>query len=717
MRACRSDILREMRRTLLAFLFLLAVLLPLKLWRASLGRTIWLDETYSLVVTTHTVPELVRLTVDDAHPPGYYLGLKVWLKIGRKLGLGPGILWARSLGILAWVIAAFVALVLGRRLLGPTGGTLFAWAVAASAAGAQMAQDARSYAFAFPALAICYILLVYLAAAPPPRWRVTAALWTAYVASAAFALWAHLLCGPVLACLASVWFGTVWIEWPRGHRRRRQLFAGLGAHALVILLFLPWLVHVLHQWYHLEATAPEWMTPATVPNLLLTFTYWLPFGRLGVPTLHPFVAWLPVGVATLALPALGLFLRRWIRRPCPSPTEPEQEDATRRASPGPGGPARPPRDRAALRAAILGLGSSTLFVTGLWLLARIGWAPVFHGPRYPLLAVGPWAGGLVGLALFSASHRPALGWLVISPWLLAGLVGQVWAGWLESRGGLGELLEQRGISKVYVMPSELIPYFRDLLAGLEVRPIGELPCDALSRPRAGSRAEVLDLDPWPVIAKPQERLAERLLDGGLLAQRVVGNQLDEHRTRAVLYELDDLRPEWCVSLCRHGFLPAPPSVPPAAPATALARDQEVGDGWGDLEIGPDLRFYRWGIAPQVAVRFSGSVGPGRFVLHVEGARQAFPTPVALLGGSLAHGAVRFSRALPAGPFHLEVPVTLDTGIRAPVLELHHPLWSPARVLGAEDPRDLSFQLFAAWFEPVGSLRREAASRPPSRQPQ
>ncbi|HLE83681.1 MAG TPA: hypothetical protein VJG13_05020, partial [Thermoanaerobaculia bacterium] len=166
-----------MRSALTTCLVLLAVLLPPKLWRASFGETLWLDETYSLVLTTHPIQDLVRLTADDAHPPLYYLGLKTWLRLVRGAGLEPGIFWARSLNLVLWALAAVAALLVGRRLFGRGAGTLFGWSIAAGAAGAQMALDARSYGFAFPGVVLCYLALIRLAADPEGRRPIEPARW------------------------------------------------------------------------------------------------------------------------------------------------------------------------------------------------------------------------------------------------------------------------------------------------------------------------------------------------------------------------------------------------------------------------------------------------------------------------------------------------------------------------------------------------------------
>ncbi|HLE84983.1 MAG TPA: hypothetical protein VJG13_11630, partial [Thermoanaerobaculia bacterium] len=558
--------------------------------------------------------------------------------------------------------------------------------------GAQMALDARSYGFAFPGVVLCYLALIRLAADPegrrpiePARW------WSLYVLAAAFTLWSHLLAGLLVGILALGWLG---LELPE-RRSRSGLVGWVGSNLAVLLLFLPWLLRVHHQWQVLEAAAPTWMTPPSLANLVLSWVYWIPFGRLGMPTVPPFLYWLPVGAAAVALPVLGAALGRLVRRR----GQPLRD------------PASAARSRALRAAAWLGLGASACFVLLLWSLDRFDLAHVFHAPRYPLLAGGLVGGGLASLGLLAAGigapvegrrrARVAVASALLAPWLVAGLVGQLWAGALEPRRGLAGLLEDGGVRTVYLAPPELLPFFHAHLARLETRSLASLPCDALDG-RLEEPALVLDVNPWSAIERPRERLLSRLTDGGLFASEVRRTVFDAARTRATLYELAGLEAEWCRSLCRYGFQTAPAPVPTGAAVSTLAELQRPSDGWGDLELGPDLVPWRWGLRERAAIRFQGRLPAGRYVLHIRGGRQPFPRNRVALRGEIPGAANGFVAEVGAGPFALAEPVTLTAPLSDPTVIVEHPLWSPGQVLGNGDPRRLSFQLHAAWFEPAGS---------------
>lgn len=42
------------------------------------GQSVWFDEGYSIILAQHSIPELLALTAVDAHPPLFYILLKLW---------------------------------------------------------------------------------------------------------------------------------------------------------------------------------------------------------------------------------------------------------------------------------------------------------------------------------------------------------------------------------------------------------------------------------------------------------------------------------------------------------------------------------------------------------------------------------------------------------------------------------------------------------------
>jgi len=656
------------RAAVLGLLAFLAVFLPLRLWRAGIETSLWIDETASFMLASHPVSVILDQCAVDTNPPGYFLALKAWLRLGKIFLEEPGILFARSLGILAWLLLAVGVWLLGRSMA-PAHANLLLVAVAGSAYAAVSANDARGYSFATAGLCLAFLSIVDLYAHPERPRRAAACQWFVCALAASAALWTHLLSLPVFLLL---WLLFACLAW----RRRTPEFAGFGALALTVagLSFLPWSLAVLAGIGSLAASAVTWMTPATVPNLLAVFAYWYPFGRIAGPE----NLWLDaVGAASVILPAAAALAAA--RRP-------------------------PGETNAALRIlAAGGLAVAALFVLLLWLLQRRGLMTVFYAPRYPALTAAFWAAGLVALAAWTAERgrrRGALAWLLLAPWIICSLAGQVWAVAAERQGGLRDMrahfasyLPPPG-ADLYVMPSELRPYVRRTFAGFRLRPIEELPC-ALPRLRT---ATVLDLNFWHVLDRPRDLIARQVLESGKLAARLEVASFPDWRRDYAVYRLSGIDRRAGEALCPRGFTAAVRPIPSGAVAVALPEDQQYHRGWSFPEVGADLAIRRWAGRETAEILFDRAVPPGAYLLHLHGYNPAYPMAPARLAFSVSGESAAMSRDLPEGEFDAALPLDLHARHDPLVLRLTRQTWSPRAATGAKDARTLAALFEYAWAE-------------------
>jgi hypothetical protein len=662
-------------RSAASLLGLLAALLPLRLWRAGLEGSLWIDEVFSLVLALHDPAEIARLTAADVHPPGHPWLLAGWLAVGRWLPGEPGLLWARGLHVLVWVATVVACWTMTRRLLGPTNGGLVTAAVAASGAVGTMMADLRSYGVAWAALTLATLALV---AALDETGRRRLGWWALFVAGATVALWCHLLSAVALACLMGVWALLA-----ARARQWRRLAEAIGASLAIVLAFSPWLVRMADQWRYQETAVTDWMTPPDLDHLALALGYWLPYGRLPAPGLLPDgLPWMlvvPVGFGAVLLPlaALGVVAIR-------------TTDETR--------PATPDTVRAL---AVLGLGGAVLYTLALWALARADLAPVFHGPRYPLLAAGPWSAGLAAVAALASRGRRLCPWLLLGPWLALTVLAAAWAGRIEVSESLRDLVGTRLAppTTLYVMPSEMIPFVRGELDGFDPRPIEELPCHLAAGIETST--PVLDLNPWRELrglAGGRDRIARQtVLDGTLTTGGTTSLLREAGKMRIDLVRLDGTPTPLAHALCERGWSAAPLPFPDDALAVAHPAAQKRQEGWSYTELRDDLSAQRWAKWERVTLRFDGIVPQGAVVVHLTGERRPFPEETAtlrLLLGETEVGAV----SLGPGPFHLTVPTEMDRALTDPILTVEHPTWSPAEELGTADRRSLSFLFHAAWIE-------------------
>ena len=638
------------------------------IWRAGHGESLWEDEIYSLVLASQTVEQIFEHTSADLHPPGYYLALKAWLKVPRLAGVEPGLLWARGLNVLVWIGLGAVCWLWSRRPADRATGPLLACAVAGSAAATTWAIDLRGYCMVFAAAVLGLLVVTrdLFVEAPRPRDRLLP--WAVYAAAAALALWVHLLAVPLV--------GLLFVAWAIGAAVRRRgryaaLLPGLAAHALAALAIVPWALTAVRQVGSLKAAAPGWMTPASAANLVHVVAYWFPLGRLGTPEEPPIRGLAALGIASFAVPALVLLVRLVRRRGVE------------------------PRRAPTAFLALVGLSVGLLFTLLLWAGARWADLPVFHGPRYPLLAAGLWGAGLAGAAALT-SAAPWARWLALAPWLLCGVVSQALLGFDEPRRGLARdpsaLGRLAGDRAVFAFPSELIPFVADGLAPLSVRRIEDFPCEA-----GREAATIVDLSPWPDVDRLRDRLVRRALSSGRLAAERERLELPADRPVIVAHRLADLDAGALAALCRSGWSPSGRSIPPDAVAVGLPEDQRRRDGWSYLEVGEDLSVGRWGARRELVVDLDGDVEPGRYALRLAGERLPHPAPVAGVRVRVEGEGRPVAFDVPPGPFELSVPLVVRRRHRDLRVVVTHPEWSPSAELGTSDSRTLTLFFRAAWL--------------------
>jgi hypothetical protein len=723
---------RKWRSGALGLLALLALVLPLRVARAAIENSLWIDEIASLMLASHPLGAIVDHGAVDTNPPGYFFALKVWLKLAKLAGAEPGVLWARLLGTLCWLVLALAAWAAGTRCRGASFGAVLAWTVAAGAYAGVQANDARGYSISSVALFVCLAVLVVQYRDGPSASRASRRallLWLVYAAAATTAMWTHLLAAPVCVLL-----GLAWLLLALAIRRRCPSFLYLGglAHLLAGLSFLPWLLHLRAEVESLRESAVGWMTPATVPNLLAVFAYWYPFGRIAGPDQPGWQLFDSLGALSLLAPLAAAL---WAARARPRQDfQPAAAASGEHLPPGdrrPPGDGRPPEghglpgdSRPLLVLALCGFGVSLLFVGLLWALQRLGLMTVFFAPRYPALTAAPWAAGVAALSAWAverAGWPRARVWFLLLPWLACAGLGQLWAIRAEQSGGL-RAMRQRfspllppGGSRLYVLPADLLPFFRRTFGRFDLRPIEELPC-ALRKAAPATAATVLDLNFWHVLDHPQDLVARRVIAGaasggpgagaagapdgagGELAGTVERATFPDWRADFGVYRLSSIAPARAVELCARGFQPAGWDDPPRALASALAEDQKYARGWSFPELGPDLRLRRWASRPIAEVLFDRPLAPGRYQLHYSGYRAGFPEKIAHMELRLEGDPAAHAFDVPEGPIEILLGFTLARTARCPLLRVTHPMWTPRAATGSSDARHLASLFSHAWIE-------------------
>ncbi len=688
---------------------ILLACLPLLLYRISLESSLWCDEIWSVMLANNPLPGIIDLTTADAHPPGYYILLKIWNKLPRLVGHDPGVFWGRLLGVVAWVGMVAMAWFGCRRVAGRSIGALMALCVAVGTQAAISARNMRGYALALPALFLCFILLwvAYERAAKSSRTedRADENIWAAYGLCAALALWSNLLSALVLLLLGLQWIGlTIRIGDKRA--KRRFLIGGALAQGAAAVSFAPWLAQIPRNVSYLGAASHDWMTEPSMANLLKVFTLWYPIGRAAGPVVETqsleILRW--VGILSAVIPALLLLLACLLASPKP----------IRRQS-GHGvsetDPRSPKPDKALGRLGFSGLATAAFFVLALWIMHRLGWAQVFHGPRYPCLTAGMWAVGLSGLAAWSMrrlGYSRHLAWLVMLPWLLGSMIGQVIEVREEARGGLAAVIDRpdshlpRPDGTVYVYPSELISYYRASLSPFQVERI-----EAIAEVPAGTdRVYLLQLNPWSQLRRERDTVIVMQVTSGKLSDKLGDYRFPPWAPIHDFYRslvLDGFGHEQARGLFNEGFATAELELPLETVVAVHPRKLRMGEGWHTLEAGAKRGAFRWSSSPNPRIRMGDILEPGAYDLHIQGLRNPHPTKETTLRFRFRGQPEQYELTLPPEWFSLSVPVEVGQVLRGPVLELEHPVYRISEYqLATGDDRRVGFLFHSLWLTPRGT---------------
>ena len=212
---------RPANRTVLWLLAGVVVLAAALRVIAALRSPLWFDEIYVVLAARRPLPELLRLSALDIHPPLFPLLRQAWQHLG-----GEGVLWLKSLSIVLALAGILATFALGRRMFGPRAGLIAAALLSVDVAHVRYSQEVQFHS-------MLWLLLIGAVHAgwcwvEERRGRDAARL----VALATLALYTHYVAGVALAVL---------LLWGMVALRREPAAAGrwLLTFAAMALLFLP----------------------------------------------------------------------------------------------------------------------------------------------------------------------------------------------------------------------------------------------------------------------------------------------------------------------------------------------------------------------------------------------------------------------------------------------------------------------------------------------
>lgn len=258
----------------------------------AVGQSIWFDEGYSILLARQPFSELFALTAVDAHPPLYYLLLKVW-----DMTFGWSEMVLRSLSALCMAGAVTTVLVLTKKLFGVRVMLVSVPFLVLAPFLLRYGYEVRMYALATLIGAAGTLALVKARESQRIRW------WVLYAVLVALGMY-------TLYMMAAVWVAhVVWLVWVSLRaraplRRWRWVWAYVGA----VVLFLPYLSTFLYQFQNsaLPGIGRE-VTLTTLVDVTTILTLFTPEWAMG--------GWLSIllGAVLLGIVILGVRVFRSAR--------------------------------------------------------------------------------------------------------------------------------------------------------------------------------------------------------------------------------------------------------------------------------------------------------------------------------------------------------------------------------------------------------------------
>jgi mannosyltransferase len=216
---------------------------------------VWLDEAYSVWISSLSVPQIVQAAAPDVHPPLYYFLLHYWIMV-----FGTSESAVRLLSVLCGVLAIPMIYVVGRQLFNREAGLVGALILALSSFNIQYSQETRMYSLmVLLALISMYFFWRFLQ-------RSSLISSVGYVLSTTLLVYTHYY-GWFVVIAENIYVVTLLVL-SKDRTFRLRHWAVL--QAIVVALFVPWMAVLIPQILRREATL-TWLAAPTLATLARTF--------------------------------------------------------------------------------------------------------------------------------------------------------------------------------------------------------------------------------------------------------------------------------------------------------------------------------------------------------------------------------------------------------------------------------------------------------------
>lgn len=243
-----------------------------------IGQSVWFDEGYSIILAQRPIHELIDLTKIDAHPPLYYLYLKLWASVfgwtDLSLRLSSILPSAAAIGIMAVIV---------RRLFSAKAMVIALPFMIFAPFLVRYSYEIRMYAPTMLLAAAGTYAIIVAKSSGSVKW------WLAYTAIVALGMY-------TLYMSLVIWIGhAVWLLYEDLSRKKNPFLQKQWIfYTLAIALFVPWIPSVVYQVQH--SALPPYSGALDIPTFGNVLTM--------IIACTPLSSNLPITMASLVLVAL-----------------------------------------------------------------------------------------------------------------------------------------------------------------------------------------------------------------------------------------------------------------------------------------------------------------------------------------------------------------------------------------------------------------------------
>lgn len=232
---------------------------------------IWHDEGFSAMIINESVGDIIAKTINDVHPPFYYLVLHFWQSI-----FGSSVISLRGFSVACGIATVLLLYLLLRKITDEKVAKLGAFFAAIGPFLVRYSDEMRMYSLAaLLAVAATYLLVTALQARSRKRWL----WWTAYgliVAAGMYTQYFFVLLVPV-----HVAYALYTHKWKLAHLLRDSGW-WLG-NLLAGGLFAIWLPSMIAQLSRVQQGF--WIPPTSIESIPNTISYFMVYSNMLTPIL------------------------------------------------------------------------------------------------------------------------------------------------------------------------------------------------------------------------------------------------------------------------------------------------------------------------------------------------------------------------------------------------------------------------------------------------